>query len=157
MGWSVVATDLPSVVTSVLANNVSQNCRDLDISVTSLDWAVGEDCWPEETKEATRVPFNLIVTADTVYSASLVDPLLRTIHHFAASARKENIPSAVLLCLERRDPALVDSMLKDAKEKYNFSVRRITTKKIAKSMRHSGIIWGRDEWDGIEMWKMTLT
>ena len=144
---SLKSLGLPSVVRSVLAPNVARNCIGRDVQVCALDWTASADECHSTINQKT---YDLIITADTVYSTSLIDPLLATIVRLA-------LPSTPLLVfLERRDPALVDRMLATASDTYNFSVRRISHRKLAKALLHSGFNWARDAWDGIELWKLSL-
>ena len=62
----------------------------------------------------------------------------------------------VLLCVERRDPLLVDGLIQEAKEQWNFEIDRIPRTKIAKCIEKAGVKWDRDDWDGIELWKMKI-
>jgi hypothetical protein len=104
-------------------------------------------------------PYDLICAADTVYIPSLVEPLLRTIHALcklsvAASARSRS--PTVYICIERRDTALVDRLLSEAKNTWGFLVVRIPHKRLAKAMEKGRVTWAKGEWDGIEIWKLTL-
>ena len=104
MGWDVVATDTDVVVSSVLRTNIAQNDVQGTIQVRELDWTVSpsEWTWTDErviassssgVKREARddaqaddllgAPFDLIVTSDTVYSPSLIRPLLQTLHHIS--------------------------------------------------------------------------
>lgn len=104
-------------------------------------------------------PFDLIITADTVYEPSLIQPLLRTLHalstlSIAASPSSRSPP--ILLCLERRDPALVERMLDDARNVWHFDVERVPARKLTKALEKGGIRWEKKEWEGIEIWKLAL-
>ncbi|CCM02345.1 uncharacterized protein FIBRA_04440 [Fibroporia radiculosa] len=178
MGWDVVATDLPEVISSVLAGNVARNASHLPsdsglIQVRALDWTVAPDEWVwtntrfiasplqgqfEDTGTTLEPPFDLIISADTLYSTDIVQPLLRALHSLArlstirAPAAR---PPQVYLCIERRDPALIDHALRDAHDVWNFMVERVPHKKVAKAMERGGAKWKKEDWEGIEIWKLT--
>ncbi|OBZ75837.1 Protein-lysine methyltransferase METTL21E [Grifola frondosa] len=182
MGWDVIATDLPEVISSVLSNNISRNLSQLPdgcgtIQVRILNWAVSPDQWvwdndrvigspsPQFPSEATaegerlQPPFDLIISSDTLYSRALVQPLLRTLHSLCMLSVNSSSPPrspVVYLCVERRDPVLIDQALSDAKTKWNFDVERVPHKKVAKAMAKGGIKWEREDWDGVEIWKLSL-
>ena len=158
LGWDVLATDIPHVISSVLEKNISRNLSGLPIGsgtiqIRELDWSVLPEnwTWNHESVVAShsehlvpadgsltllRPPFDLIISADTVYSVELVEPMLRTLHTLStlsASPTGSHFP-AILLCIERRDPALVDHLLAAAKEKWQFQVERIPHKKVIKAV-----------------------
>ncbi|KAG6878702.1 hypothetical protein C0993_011517 [Termitomyces sp. T159_Od127] len=173
--WHVLATDIPPVIASVLAPNIQNNLGRLppasgSIQVRELDWTVPPDDWtwdhpsavaspsaslPSSDAGLLRPPFDLICTADTVYDASLVQPLLRTLHALCIASTATRTPP-VYLCLERRDPALVDRCLSDARHTWGFHVQQIPRRKLAKAMHKAGMNWPREDWEGIEIWKFTL-
>ncbi|KAK7043593.1 hypothetical protein VNI00_008204 [Paramarasmius palmivorus] len=175
LGWKqVVATDTALVINTVLAQNITNNLPHLPLEsntifIRELDWTVGSDKWIWDHPNviaSTNTPtvgtsntnlianhFDLIITADTVYEPSLISPLLRTIHTLCITSGRS---PPVLLCLERRDPSLVDRTLAEAREQWNFAVDRIPDRKVSKAMEKSGIKWDRDEWEGVEIWKLTL-
>lgn len=105
-------------------------------------------------------PFDLIVTSDTVYSPELARPLLRTIHALCDASRQRSAAHTrcppVYLCIERRDPGLIDRTLAEAASVWGFSVVRIPHKKVAKAMEKGGVNWDGEDWEGIEIWKLTL-
>lgn len=135
LGWSVIATDIEPVLSAVLRQNIANN-RVGTIEVRELDWTKPNDL---EHKA------DLIVSADTVFAADLVSPLLQTLQHLCAAQ------TTVLLCIERRDSALIDSMLEQAGQ--YFSVIRV--RNLAKAVqKHAD--WPSEDWDGIELWKLRL-
>ncbi|KAF5380904.1 hypothetical protein D9615_003887 [Tricholomella constricta] len=182
LGWDVLATDIPHVISSVLAKNIQDNLNKLPpasgtIDVRELDWTIPPDhwTWNDTTVVASasssslpssdvntpllNPPFDLICSADTVYTAALVEPLLRTFHalctlSLAASASARAPP--IYLCIERRDPALVDRVLADARDTWGFTVERVPHRKLVKAMDKGGIKWPKAEWEGVEIWKFTL-
>jgi len=99
-------------------------------------------------------PFDLIISADTVYSPDLVQPMLRTLHALCvvSSSASAARPPQIILCVERRDPVLLDSLLADAKENWKFTVERIPHKKLVKVVEKSSH-WDRSDWEGVELWK----
>ncbi|KAG6890462.1 hypothetical protein C0992_001509 [Termitomyces sp. T32_za158] len=177
--WHVLATDIPHVISSVLSPNIQNNLHRLppaagSIQVRELDWTVPPADWswdhpsvvaspsPSSSSAAAnllRPPFDLICTADTVYDPFLVQPLLRTLHALcvasAAAAPNARAPP-VYLCLERRDPPLVDRCLSEAHLTWGFHVQRIPHRKLAKAMHKAGMNWPKEDWEGIEIWKFTL-
>lgn len=173
------ATDTDSVVNTVLSNNVARNLSELPrnvgrIDVRVLDWMVLPQDWiwddatsitPSQASHSaeshnpslpsTSPPFDLILSADTVYSPALVTPLLRSLHYLASSCC---LPTScpVYLCLERRDGVLVDSALAEARDKWGFSAERVMHRKISKAIKRSGLNWDSEDWDGVEIWRMIL-
>lgn len=179
LGWDVLATDLPSVIDSVLAQNISNNLTNLPtesgaIQIRALDWTVPPEEWTwedstviasskvpaalpaDERSPLLAAPFDLIITADTVYSSQLVDPLLRTLSHLHAISvtsddpKKPHYPQ-IYVCIERRDPALVDHFLDEAKN--TFAVARIQSRKVLDAMERKGLLWSKEDWEGMEVWE----
>ncbi|KAF9532255.1 hypothetical protein CPB83DRAFT_847524 [Crepidotus variabilis] len=177
LGWDVVATDTPHVVTSVLKRNISTNLSTLPsgsgtVQVRELDWLVPHEQWTWDnpsiiassatlselttsSPDLLRPPFDLIFTADTVYATELIEPMLRTLSTLSCPLSSSNVPP-VLLCVERRDPRLVDRLLSDAKEKWGFTVERIPHRKVAKALEKSGTHWEKGDWEDVELWKLKL-
>ncbi|KAL1714560.1 hypothetical protein EV715DRAFT_209438 [Schizophyllum commune] len=173
LGWQVLATDIDEVVNKVLRPNIARNHTSTrqPIQVSELDWTIPPGDWrwddahaiatsstrtsspPLETTSLTP-PFDLICTGDTVYSLELVTPLLRTLHAIcnASKARKPT----VLLCLERRDPAVADKLLGDAKDIWQFVTEKVPQRKLVKALERGGCHWAKDDWDGIELYKLRL-
>jgi len=198
LGWDVIATDIRPVVNTVLRSNATRNLRVLresrppstvgDVQVRELDWTVVPQKWrwddphlsvpaSHEGHEPLAAPinprFDLIVTSDTLYSAELVEPLLRTMKHLCtlSTGGKGNssievedcsprIPlrtrATVYLALENRDPALVTSFFEAATQVWGFSAIRIPSKRVSRAMQHSRLDWDRSEWEGVEVWKLQL-
>ena len=106
---------------------------------------------------ALQPPFDLILSADTVYTHELIAPLLRVIHALstASHALSHRYPFA-LVCVERRDPSVLDAFLAEARSTWNFSVERIPRTKLAKSLEKGGLNWDSSDWDGVEIWKLRL-
>ncbi|KAF8969997.1 hypothetical protein BDZ97DRAFT_1915092 [Flammula alnicola] len=179
LGWDVLATDIPHVISAVLEKNIKNNFSALPIGsgtiqIRELDWSVPPEKWTwdhelviashSELTSAAAVsltslcpPFDLIFSADTVYSTELIEPILRTLHALSilsASTSGSHFPP-ILLCIERRDPVLVDRLLTDAKGKWQFSVERIPHKKVIKAVEKAAQ-WDKSEWDGVELWKLKL-
>ena len=182
MGWDVIATDLKDAISTVLASNISRNRPQLPsssgaIEVRVLDWTVPHDQWvwddstriaslhgekPSSTAQQNPIlvpPFDLIVSSDTLYSADLVTPLLRTLHELCkvsiASSPEARSPP-IYLCVERRDPGLMDLALSEAKTRWSFKLERIPHKRLAKAMEKGGARWEKGEWDDVEIWKLSL-
>jgi len=180
LGWDVLATDLPDVVSSVLTGNIARNASQLppdsgDIQVRSLDWTVHPEQWvwnndefvasnspsqnEDESGQTFQPPFQLIISSDTLYSPNIVDPLLRTLHALStlsfSSTSAARYPT-VYLCIERRDPVLIDRAISAAENDWDFKVERIPHKKVTKAMVKGGVNWQKEDWEGIEIWKLTL-
>ncbi|KAF9005572.1 hypothetical protein BDQ17DRAFT_1353395 [Cyathus striatus] len=183
LGWHVLATDLPHVINTVLASNIRNNASNLPpsaglIQIRHLDWLVSPHSWswndplviaspsssstlPEQLPPSHLIqpPFDLIISADTVYDSALVQPLLRTCHALStlsiAASPDAHVPT-VLLCLERRDPALVDNLIYEAHHTWNFIVHRIPHRRLAKIIQKSNPAWTKDDWHSIEIWKLKL-
>jgi hypothetical protein len=187
LGWDVLATDIPKVISTVLSRNIAQNTAVLPIdsgtiAIRELDWTVPPEQWqwdnsnaiassdstrpsfisgPSRSEKPLGPPFDLVVTSDTIYSPELTQPLLRTLHalcyaSIAAPALSARSPP-VYLCIERRDPSLIDSALSEAQSVWGFDVTRIPHKRISKAMVKGGVKWDKEDWEGIEIWKMTLS
>jgi hypothetical protein len=149
------------------------------VEIRELDWTVLPESWNWENPTSVtsspsadhteteggeypeqvqlQPPFDLIITADTVYEVGLVVPLLRTLHALSVSSHSlsQRYPF-ILLCIERRDPALLDHLLSEARNTWNFSADRVPRPKLAKCMERGGLNWERGEWDGIEIWRLRL-
>lgn len=178
MGWDVVATDLPVIVDSVLERNIRNNSSVLPLDsgtahARSLDWTVPPEEWswdnpkvigcampspsptpPGEEKDLLGPPFDLIITADTVFSPALTTPLLRTLKamcDYSVTAGTKAPP--IYLCLERRDPLLVDQVLADAAK--IWTVKRVPHNKLSHAMQKSGLEWDKSEWEDVEIWTFT--
>lgn len=179
LGWDVVATDLPDVINSVLRQNIEYNLPNLPagsgtVHVRALDWNVPPEEWvwdndtlialptrsstnPAANTPQLTPPFDLIVTADTVYLLSLVEPLLRAATHLCdasvtdTSSRKQWPP--IYLCIERRDPIVLDKFLEDARSA--FAVEQLSKRVVTQAMERSGLRWDMEDWDGIELWSFS--
>lgn len=180
LGWDVLATDVSNVIAAVLRENISTNAAVMTgdpglIEVRELDWTVPPSDWTwadhesitspsqtclTESSELLRPPFDLIVTSDTLYTQSLCTPLLRSLHALSAqsvqSTSKCSRSPPVYICVERRDPALINRVLSEAKDTWGFVVERVPQKKLTKSMEKGALVWTKDDWDGVEIWRMTL-
>ncbi|KAI0673098.1 hypothetical protein C8Q78DRAFT_969837 [Trametes maxima] len=182
MGWDVIATDLQDVVSSVLSGNVSRNRASLpsnsgSVQVRILDWTIPPDQWVWDNPYAIASsqgekqapagqhgsllgpPFDLIITSDTIYSTTLVTPLLRALNGLCTASLSllpETRCPPVYICIERRDPALVDHALSHARDSWNFKVDRIPHKKLAKAIEKAGAHWEKGDWEGVEIWKLAM-
>ncbi|KAL5511661.1 hypothetical protein ACEPAH_4879 [Sanghuangporus vaninii] len=237
-GWSVLATDTPAVVHSVLRPNIRRNTRNTTNTITTtdgssatattrflgtvqvraLDWTVPPEEWnwsdPESVtgswssamtvsrdirirtrmsravtdenfeapgEELLGPPFDLIVTADTVYSPDLIMPLLRTIKHlillsasppqhtvisesksesklkFNSKQKQKKSCPAVYLVLEKRDPAQLASFFSQAHDIWGLGAQRIPTPRVRRAMSRAGLShWKKEDWEGVEVWKLYL-
>ena len=153
------------------------------IQVRELDWTTPPEQWiwddprvvaSPRTRECTSPvpddetpasdpdfllapPFDLIITADTLYSPELVDPLLRTLRALiVVSTTLERSPQS-FLALERRDPALIDGALKAASDKWGMVYKRVPHRRLAKALEKGGTTWLREDWEGVEVWEVALS
>lgn len=179
LGYDVLATDTAYVCNSVLRRNIKTNLPHLPpsragtVQVRELDWLVSSDMWnwsdqfsitsPTPSNEAPKPngiedtlcpPFDLIVSSDTLYDESLIDPFFTTLQALCTQGRDStsSIPTKyplVLIALERRDPALISTALARAP----ISLAQVPTKKLRKALDRSGIRWDGVDWDGVEIWR----
>jgi len=171
----VLATDIPHVIQSVLKNNITSNLAALPpgsgtVQVRELDWFASPANWawhhksiishsspldsaPTPCPTLLSPPFDLIISADTVYASELIEPFLRTLYTLSTLSTR---PPPIFLCVERRDPLLLDRLLAEAKENHKFTVERIPHRKLARSLEKSGVHWEISDWDGVELWKLRL-
>ncbi|KZT26307.1 hypothetical protein NEOLEDRAFT_1162325 [Neolentinus lepideus HHB14362 ss-1] len=180
LGWDVLATDVSDVVSTVLEENVSRNLAnptgDLGmINVRELDWTVPPSDWTwanlggisshpvsdgVDDIELLRPPFDLIVTSDTLYSESLCTPLLRSLHTLCTQSSRSTPKGLrtppIYICVERRDSALIDRALSEARSDWGFAVERVSQKKVTKAMEKGGLRWNKEDWEGVELWRMAL-
>ncbi|KIJ68972.1 hypothetical protein HYDPIDRAFT_79807, partial [Hydnomerulius pinastri MD-312] len=180
LGYDVLATDTAHVCDSVLRHNIAANLQHLPsnagvIQVRVLDWSISSDRWqwndpmritPDgdrlngggETEDLLGPPFDLIVSSDTLYDASLIDPFFRTVralskprlqHQPHAPAPSPLRPPLLLLALERRDPQLISRALSCAP----IPLTQVPTKKLKKALERAGMQWDRLDWEGVEVWR----
>ncbi|PCH38096.1 hypothetical protein WOLCODRAFT_114823 [Wolfiporia cocos MD-104 SS10] len=116
-------------------------------------------------------PFDLILTADTLYAPEAVHPLLRTLHALASAASSSSSPTspapstshatAASTSLStpnaRRDPQLVDRALADASAVWGFTTERVPHRRLARALERAGAQWDKADWEGVEIWKLALT
>ena len=177
LGYDVLATDTAHVCNSVLRHNIAANLPHLptaagSIQVRELDWTVESDRWvwsdptritPDgnasnkrgaDAEELLGPPFDLIISSDTLYDVSLVQPFFRTVRALAASGREiePRKPPLFFLALERRDPRLIDGALACAP----VPLTQVPIKKVRKALERAGICWDRADWEGVEIWKGLL-
>jgi protein N-lysine methyltransferase METTL21D len=172
LGFEVLATDQDSIVRSVLSENIVRSNQSHKenwgrIECRTLDWSVREEDWDWEIEESQRgtiegihsqeviplkPPFDLIVTADTIFSLEAVPHLLQTIKSLCvlSSTESRNSPLTIV-CIERRDPIVVDDFLKRAREA-GFEVEMEKPSKVVNLV--NGLRWDKEDWEGIEIWKL---
>ncbi|KAJ7172535.1 hypothetical protein C8R46DRAFT_1086320, partial [Mycena filopes] len=170
LGCNTIATDLPTVISSCLAKNVENNRPNGpgEIRVRELDWTVPPDRWVWDDDTLIASPacstlatdhgtaqqspyFDIIVSADTIYAPSST-PFLRTLHALCASSAPRR--PVVLICIERRDPAVIDRFIEEAQSIWGFVVTRVPPRKLSKALEKSGFKWAKDDWDGVELYKL---
>lgn len=112
----------------------------------------------EANMRALEPPFDLILTADTLYNTSLVSPLLRSLHHLArrSTGAGARYSCPIYLCVEQRDPELMTKAYDECKSRWGFHAERIKATKIRRSLEKAGIRWAENEWIGVEIWKLKL-
>lgn len=168
LGYDVLATDTPHVCNSVLRHNIALNLPHLppaagSIQVRELDWNVDSDRWvwndpmritpsshDSDTcgTNAQPPPFDLVISSDTLYDVTLVEPFFRTVRAVAASSRKP----VLLLAFERRDPQFIDAALARAP----VPLTQVPTKKVRKAVERAKLRWAASDWEGVEIWKGIL-
>lgn len=152
LGYAVLATDTKTVHDAVLAHNIASNRIHLpqgSVASIELDWAAPDPL--ASLPEEFRAP-SLVFTADTLYSPDLVRPLLSTMHAISAPTR-----ATCYLCIERRDPALVDAALAAARDEWHFVLTRVPHKKLIQALRKGGVTdasLARGDWADLELWKL---
>ncbi|KIJ16828.1 hypothetical protein PAXINDRAFT_168284 [Paxillus involutus ATCC 200175] len=165
LGYDVLATDAAHVCDSVLRRNIAANLQHLPsnagtIQVRVLDWNIDSDRWqwdhpmritPDEnssnqdgaTENSLGPPFDLIISSDTIYDASLIDPFFRTVRALSTFSLPGQtlIPPLFLLALERRDPQLVDNALSHAPVSERHSNGQVCCgmQSIGKVLRSGGV------------------
>jgi len=147
----VLATDIQLVYDAVLAKNIASNVHNISEPATVISRVID---WTEPLPDVfLDPPPSLIFTSDTIYATQLVTPLLRTLHTASLPAR-----APCYVCLERRDPALVDAALNEARQVWAFTVSRIPHKKLVQALRRGGVTdeaLAAGDWDDLEIWKLT--
>lgn len=172
MGGDVLATENLYILDSVLKRNIASNTSSLNIQARELDWTVPSEAWnwtdpvsitnsvhtskSNQVESLFKPPFDIIFTSDTIYSHDLVQPLLDTILALALlSAAADNHYPPCYVCLERRDPQLVDHFFARARQ-MDFAVSRIPHTKVKRALGKTGVDWNKEEWEAIELWKLQL-
>ncbi|KAJ7109302.1 hypothetical protein C8R44DRAFT_833830 [Mycena epipterygia] len=175
---SIITSDLPWVISTCLAKNIENNVSQLrpgsgQILVRELDWTVPPDRWrwdhptiiasptcsPPSAEQQLPYPFDLIVSADTIYDLALVTPFLRTLHALctlSVAASGSSSAPVVFICVERRDPAVIDRTLEDASSVWGFSVTRVAPRKVSKALQKSAMNWDKADWEDVELFKLKL-
>jgi protein N-lysine methyltransferase METTL21D len=154
-------------------------CKELDWTVPIASWkwdqpdsiarhsrgASTEENQPvnkhlNSSKPALKPPYDLIITADTLYTPALITPLLRSLQHLSTLS---TLPGAKFSCplylaVERRDPQLMDRAFEECSSIWGFKVERIRAAKIKKALERANVSWveERSLWEGVEIWKMRL-
>lgn len=150
----MTTTDVEPALSSVLLPNVATNLGAFartggTVAVVPLDWrqflgANGDavssaQTWTQEALDSKASTFDSIITTDTIYDPSLIEPLLCTLRAFSSLAGPAQRSAPILVALERRDPGLVDSALAAASE-MGFDVVRVGPGRVAKCLAKAG--WG---------------
>lgn len=180
LGFDVAATDVRGVVHTVLRRNVAENARCVRecagagvVEARELDWTVPPDQWDWNGTGAVAPPspspspqpglgigigppFDLVVTADTLYRRDLVAPLVRTLRAVSVQSRSGRGFPPVFVALERRDPDVIALALQLAARE-GFACRRVPHARVGKCMRAAGLRWEKEDWEGVEVWRWLLT
>lgn len=173
MGADVLATDVDPPLSGVLLPNIEAHKqqlqghgtavgRKLDWCETPLDDEAAAKALSELALQAgVAPPWDLIVTTDTLYHSDLIDPLFRTILALvrasrAAQAGEAEADPAILVALERRDSALIDTALQRAAE-HGFALSQVPLRTLRKAVdQHLGATWPREDWAGVEVWEFKV-
>lgn len=166
LGYHVLATDLASA--HLLKSNIAFNKLALPpdagtVKAMALDWTELPSQWNladegSEEDDHFKPPFHLIITADTIYKEELVQPLLRSLHALALESTPVGSANSplILVCLERRDPLLLNSVFERARNDWGFKVQRVPATKVRRAVEKGlRCEWG-DGWSAIELWKLKL-
>ncbi|EJU05432.1 hypothetical protein DACRYDRAFT_38272, partial [Dacryopinax primogenitus] len=160
MGWDVDATDTSFIVQHTLGPNLQLNPVSGRVTVRAVDWLEPLDFaqWRTEDEDAEGnvaggPPYDLILSADTLYSPSLVTPLLTTLKQLASASFRGKRSCPVLLCLERRDPELIDRALGEARD-LGFRLKRVGQGKVLRVWERAGMV--REDLEGLEIWRLLL-
>lgn len=150
-GWHVEATDLPYVAHGILADNVRAHEAVTDqIEVAELDW-LAED---QVDARSSAPPYDLVLSADTLYTPRLVSGLWHTFARELARGRgSEDRGGFGLVALERRDSAFIDESLAVAIREQGLELTRVDDAKLEEAVQRS-LGWTKELWDGIEVWEV---
>lgn len=167
--------------------------------------ASGPTAFSPTRSRADRGEWECIITTDTVYAPSLVDPLLRTLRWLSQPApspppslatqesssqaatparsrpRRHHRRPDIFVAIEGRDPTLVTHAVERAKA-FRFKCSRVNEARVEACVQRAGWGWSldgdehersedeerdrgdehggdvrREDWDGIEIWKWTLS
>jgi protein N-lysine methyltransferase METTL21D len=152
LGWEVWATDLSNVIDDVLQVNIERN-REGTVIVQELDWCL--DTWKWKHPSAndavlspdTAPEFDLIVCADGVYAAELLQPLLKTLKSLSRSRSP-----LILLAFERRDTAVIDSFFTQSRN-MGFTSKKLNLKRIL-GRQFTRWNWTPEDYHSAEIWSM---
>lgn len=149
----MTTTDVEPALSSVLRSNIEANASVMarsggTVDVRALDWeefiddAAGNLArtkeWASQSLGADQ-SFDTLITTDTIYHPSLIRPLLCTLRAFSLLGPATQRTPPILVALERRDPALVDAALQQARE-MGFDTKRVGQGRIGKCLQKAG--WG---------------
>jgi hypothetical protein len=167
-GYKVIATDVPSVIDSVLSQNISTGLSEIkrldtrsdpDVQVTTLDWETVAQTG--QLPDSVNGKIDMLITSDTIYAPHLVRPLFETLRIISFSSSSSSSSSGrgsgqptIYITLERRDSTLVDSALEIAND-MGLALRRVDRGKIDRLRDEAG--WNKDDWDDVEIWKGKFT
>ncbi|PVF97778.1 hypothetical protein CPB86DRAFT_815226 [Serendipita vermifera] len=112
-------------------------------------------------KKTLSPPFDLIVTADTLYTPALVTPLIRSLHSLASLSIVGDAKHSCIIyvAVERRDPGLMDRAFQECSSPpWGFRIERVRAIKVRKALEKAKVPWVRERgaWEGVEIWKMRL-
>jgi predicted nicotinamide N-methyase len=146
LGWQVWATDLSNVIDDVLRTNIERN-REGTVIIQELDWCADSWQWEYPTPSTIPPEFDLILCADGIYALELIDPLLQTLKTLSGSRSP-----IILLALERRDTAVIDSFFQQSRS-HGFTSKKINLRRVlGRQIARWG--WTPDDWHSVEIWTM---
>ncbi|ORY61945.1 hypothetical protein BCR35DRAFT_283426, partial [Leucosporidium creatinivorum] len=179
-GFDVLATDVPTIADGLLRQNLAARpppTTELEqpiLQARALDWFSESSTWefsrwsispPAEGNDTDSdpppndllsPPFDFITTTDSIYDSSLSTPLLRTLSSLSSPPLSSRTPPPIFVALEVRDPQLIDSFLRQAKEEWGFKCSRVEDGRLRKLMGEDGVGWEDEDWEGVQVWKLVL-
>lgn len=182
MGYGVLSTDIATITSTLLQSNLAHNRSSANnapvLKARPLDWFALPSTWnfsrpsitplaAEETGDMDALPmphgvlplgppFDLILTSDTAYDRELTTPLLRTLAGLCELSSSRT-PPPIFLALEVRDPALIGAFLAEARNRWAFKTTRVANERLERLMGPDGIGWDAEDWEGVQVWKLTLS
>lgn len=175
-GFDVLATDVPTIADGLLHQNLTARPPPQPkLQSRALDWFSEPSSWdftrwsisppsegsadsdpPPSPSELLAPPFDFITTTDSIYDSSLSLPLLRTLHALSTPPLASRTPPPIFVALEVRDPQLIDSFLREAKEAWGFKCSKVEDGRLRKLVGEDGVGWEEEDWAGVQVWKLVM-